>query len=199
MNVSTAIHLMRGSVGSVMVALDERDAFTYRHCDRVRQLASELGRACGLSPHERDTLTIAALFHDIGKIGIPDSVLLKPGRLDDDEWVIMKSHPARGERIFRSTDLDCAPEVAPIILHHHEAFDGSGYPDAMAGDNIPIACRILLIVDAYDAMTSVRPYRHALQHEKVMGILATEAGTRLDPAVVGAFRDVIARSPMRVH
>src|SRR5690606_25537787 len=131
------------------------------HCDRVVRLATELGNACDVVNADLDILRICARFHDIGKIGVPDAVLLKPGRLTDEEWVRMREHPVLGERIFAATGLPVAAEVCSVIRHHHESFDGSGYPDAIAGDQIPRLSRILLVVDAYDAMTSSRPYHQA--------------------------------------
>lgn len=190
---------LRGSIDAITEALDARDAYTRFHCDRVVRLATELGNACDVVDADLDLLRICARFHDIGKIGVPDAVLLKPGRLDATEWVLMREHPVVGERIFRATGLPIAADVGKVIRHHHESFDGSGYPDALAGEQIPLLSRILLVVDAYDAMTSTRPYQKARTHTQVMEVLGAETGTKLDPQVMRVFEGVIERSRVRVH
>jgi len=177
---------------TLIAALDERDGHTREHSDRVANLAESLGRACGLSRRELRLLRIAGEMHDIGKIGIPDAILLKPGSFLPDEWQIMRSHPLRGERIARSVQIDGMDTVATIIRHHHEHFDGSGYPDALAGEDIPVLARILSIVDSYDAMTMPRPYHPARPHEQVMATLATEEGMKHDPALLARFRHCVA-------
>jgi putative nucleotidyltransferase with HDIG domain len=186
-----------GSVDVITEALEARDSYTRFHCDRVVRLATELGDACDVVDADLDVLRLCARFHDIGKIGIPDAVLLKPGRLNADEWAQMREHSVLGQRIFAATGLPIAKEVGEIIRHHHESFDGSGYPDGLAGDQIPLLSRILLVVDAYDAMTSSRPYHQARAHEQVMNILSAESGKKLDPAVWKKFEVVIDRSPAR--
>ncbi|MFJ5445469.1 HD-GYP domain-containing protein [Methylobacillus methanolivorans] len=186
------------SAQALFLALDERDAYTHQHCDRVSLLAREIGMACSLSQQELNLLAFGARFHDIGKIGIPDSVLLKPGPLDAEEWSIMKMHPVKGERLFRNTLHPYADEIAHIIRHHHECFDGSGYPDGLSGSNIPLASRILLIADAYDAMATTRPYHRARNHGEIIETLATEEGIKTDPNILARFMRVIAHSPARV-
>lgn len=186
------------STQALFIALDERDAYTHQHCDRVSLLAHEIGVACRLSQKELDLIAVGARFHDIGKIGIPDSVLLKPGPLDAEEWRIMKMHPVKGERLFRNTLHPQAHQVANIIRHHHECFDGSGYPDGLSGDEIPLASRIMLIADAYDAMATTRPYHRARSHREIIGILASEEGIKTDPDVLSRFMRVIAYSQARV-
>lgn len=186
------------STQALFLALDERDNYTYQHCDRVSLLARELGQACGLSQHELDLLAVGARFHDIGKIGIPDGVLLKPGALDAEEWALMKMHPVKGERLFRNTLHPHAAEVAQIIRHHHECFNGSGYPDGLAGEAIPLASRILLIVDGYDAMSTSRPYHHGRSHKEIMDIMLAEEGQKTDPVLFQHFIQVIGKSTARV-
>ena len=188
-----------GSVDALSVALEVRDAYTRSHCDRAVRLATELGNACNVLDAELDQLRVSARFHDIGKIGVPDGVLLKPGKLDADEWKIMMTHPSVGEQIFRSTRLQGNEEIASVIRHHHEAFDGSGYPDGLKGDDIPLLSRILLIVDGYDAMTTARPYSKARSHEQVMGILESEIGKKIDPEIFKTFSRLIEHSPVRAH
>ncbi|HWD22856.1 MAG TPA: HD domain-containing phosphohydrolase [Burkholderiales bacterium] len=190
---------LRGSIEALTIALDVRDAYTRSHCDRVVRLAAELGVACNLTEAELDCLRVAARFHDIGKVGIPDAVLRKPGPLTADEWALMRNHPEYGERILSATAI---PELAPItkvIRHHHEAYDGTGYPDRLKGEGIPLASRIMLVVDAYDAMSSTRPNSRSRTHAEIMQALASEAGSRLDPEVFREFSARIEASPSRAQ
>lgn len=184
----------QGAYPSLLTALCARDTYTRGHCDRVCTLALALGRAFDLAEHELDALRLASQLHDIGKIGVRDDVLFKRGRLDAAQWEEMKAHSIHGERIVNQTFLSNRAEVAAMVRHHHEAFDGSGYPDGLVQAAIPRCSRILLVVDAYDAMTSGRPYRTPRSHAEAVGIIVGEAGTRLDPVVVAAFTD-LARSP----
>lgn len=179
------------SYPSLIAALCERDAYTRGHCDRVCSLAFEVGRAVGLSATSLKALRIASQLHDIGKIGVRDDVLLKPGKLTPDEWEEMKAHSILGERIINETFLSNRGEVALIVRHHHEAFDGSGYPDGLVGEGIPKPCRVLLIVDAYDAMTTGRPYHEARSHFEALDILISEVGTKLDPDTFSQFLRII--------
>ena len=182
---------------SLITALCARDAYTREHCDRVCMLALEMGHAFALSASALEALRIASQLHDVGKIGVRDDVLLKPGKLTPDEWEEMKAHSIYGERIVKDTFLSNGVEVASIVRHHHEAFDGSGYPDGLAGGEIPQSCRILLVIDAYDAMTTGRLYHKARSHREAMNILESEAGTKLDPDIILVFSKVIAVSPAR--
>jgi response regulator RpfG family c-di-GMP phosphodiesterase len=168
-------------------ALCERDGHTREHSERVATLALRLGEQCGLSERELRLLAIAANMHDIGKIGIPDKVLLKPAAFVSEEWEIMKSHAERGERILRSIDFDGVDEVATAVRHHHEHFDGGGYPDRLHGEDIPVIARILSIVDSYDAMTMRRPYHAPLPHKQAVMVLYDEAGEKHDPALLTYF------------
>ncbi|MBI2306613.1 MAG: HD-GYP domain-containing protein [Rhodocyclales bacterium] len=172
----------------LIAALDERDGRTREHSDRVATLARELGLECGLSTQELRLLGIAAEMHDIGKIGIPDHVLMKPGGFNADEWEVMKTHPIRGERILRAIEQDGMSEVATVVRHHHERFDGSGYPDGIAGTAVPLLSRILSIVDSYDAMATPRPYHRARTHAEVMAILSKEESQKHDPDLLERFR-----------
>lgn len=179
------------SYPSLITALCERDAYTRGHCDRVCSLTVAIGRAAGLSTTSLAALRIASQLHDIGKIGVRDDVLLKPGKLTPVEWEEMKAHSVLGERIINETFLSNKDEVASIVRHHHEAFDGSGYPDRLAGERIPVSCRVLLIVDAYDAMTTGRPYHKARSHQEALDILSGEVGTKLDPIIFAQFLRVV--------
>ena len=190
---------IRGSVNALSVALNERDSYTQAHCNRVVMLAEALGTACGISAEDHAHLHICALFHDIGKLGVPDSVLLKPGRLTPEEWVLMKAHAEQGERIFRATDIAELELTAPIIRHHDESYDGSGYPDGLKGEAIPPVSRILLVVDSYDAMGSSRPYHKARSHREIINIMASEEGKKLDPFMFGHFLRLIEHSSLRVN
>ena len=183
---------LSASVLALSTALHERDAYTNVHCNRVCQLAQTLGQHLALNEQELAELILAARFHDIGKIGIPDAVLLKPGRLDAGEMAIMRSHPLRGERVFLATGRNDAVPVARIIRQHHEAWDGSGYPDGLAGEQITLPARILSVVDGYDAMVSDRPYRSGMSVDKALAILVSEAGSRLDPTVTRCFVELMA-------
>lgn len=175
------------STQALVAALGERDAHTREHADRVIALAERLGRACDLNDHELLVLKLAAALHDIGKIGIPDHILLKPGRLDADEWTVMRTHPERGARILRASGLDVAEEIARVVERHHEHYDGSGYPGGLKGSEIPIAARIVLIADAYDAMVSTRPYHRPRSIREVMEVLEADAGVKSDPELFARF------------
>lgn len=176
------------SFGRVLLkALDERDAPTKSHCDRVIERTAKFGRLLGLAGVELDRLQLCGLFHDIGKIGIPDLVLLKPGPFDEREWSEMRSHAERGQRIVEAIDLDGVDKIALGVRHHHENFDGSGYPDGLAGEDIPMEARIVAIVDAYDAMAMPRPYHQAKNHRDIMNIMCTEAGHKYDPVLMNCF------------
>ena len=162
-------------------------------------LAAELGAACGLSETELVDLRLSAAFHDVGKIGVPDKVLLKPATLADDEWDTMKAHSELGERIIYAMGLPHPQPVASTVRHHHECFDGGGYPDGLSGEHIPLASRILLIVDCYDAVTTTRMYHRRFSHSQAMKMLKSEAGEKSDPRILGIFEQVIENSSARTQ
>jgi putative nucleotidyltransferase with HDIG domain len=166
------------------VALLERDRYTGEHSESVVEMAVAVARSLGLTASQVEDVRAAALLHDIGKVGIPDAILNKPGPLTPDERTIMAEHPVIGERILHSIG-GFAP-VADIVRHEHESFDGSGYPDGLAGDEIPIGSRIILACDAYHAMTSDRPYRARMSHADAFKELTRCAGKQFDPAVTAA-------------
>ena len=173
----------RGEVISALaMALLERDRYTGEHSESVVAMATEVARGLGLDQAEVSRVRAAALLHDIGKVAIPDDILNKPGGLNDDQWRLMREHPAIGERILRA--VTGMGGVARIVRHEHESFDGSGYPDGLAGEEIPIGSRIILACDAYHAMTSDRPYRQAMSHKDAVDQLLDNAGRQFDPAVV---------------
>lgn len=182
---------------SVSVALDERDRPTHEHCDRVAGLSMELGVACGLCDRDLTLLQIVAGFHDVGKIGIPDRVLKKLTRFTDDDWAVMREHPSRGERIIRAAELEDGDTIALAVRHHHERWDGSGYPDGLAGEDIPILSRIVAIADTYDAMARMRLYKAGRTHGQIMQVLREEQGKQHDPNVTEKFFSIIEQSTFR--
>jgi HD-GYP domain-containing protein (c-di-GMP phosphodiesterase class II) len=179
-------------IKALNIALHERDAPTHDHCDRVAGLAADLGRRVGLTERELRSLTLAARLHDIGKIGIPDEVLKKPGRLSDPEWSVMQSHAVRSERIVLASMVEDADVIARATRHHHERHDGRGYPDGLAGEAIPVLSRIVAIVDTYDAMARLRSYGPGIRHREIMGELARVSGEQHDPYLSRKFAEVIA-------
>lgn len=184
---------------ALSVALKERDAYTRLHSDRVMNLSTEIGESIGLSSKDLLLLKTAAALHDIGKIGIPDEVLLKPDSLDDDEYAIMQLHCERGENLVLSLARDGSDVVAAAIRHHHECFDGQGYPDRLSGESIPIFSRIITIADNYDAMVTRRVYQTAKGHHAVMDIMQAELGHKHDPVIFEKFIQLIEKSESRVR
>lgn len=183
---------------AVLQALCERDGNTFAHCDRTCLLSVETGRAFGLASEDLVVLRWAARLHDIGKIGIPDRVLHKPGRLDEEELGVMRTHPRRGHDILASIPSAKVDSIATVVLHHHEAVDGSGYPEGLKDDEIPVLARIISIVDAYDAIATVRPYHAPKSHVEVMRMLHDEQGRKFDPYFLAGFSRSVESSPYRV-
>lgn len=184
-------------VNALAVALNQRDEPTGAHCERTTRLSVSLGERCGLTQRELEQLCKVARWHDVGKIGIPDRILFKPGRLSDEEWLIMRSHAELGERILVAIGDEEMNEVARAVRHHHENFDGQGYPDGLAGEAIPVASRIVALADAYDAMSMPRPYHRERTHLEIMRILDEEVGRKLDPYLLGHFAALVERPEMR--
>jgi response regulator RpfG family c-di-GMP phosphodiesterase len=182
---------------ALSVALGYRDLLTRLHSERVQVLSVEIGKYCGLPINEINALNIAASFHDIGKIGIPDHILLKPSQLDESEWGTMKQHSEIGEKIMVSTELEGSQQAAVLIRHHHEHYNGMGYPDKLSGENIPICSRIISIADSYDAMAVTRSYHHARTHQEIMTILDKETGRKHDPELMHAFCEIIESSKFK--
>jgi len=181
--------LTKGLVLAVINAIDAKDCYTAGHSERVASFALCIAKKMGLPAIECDRIHMAGLLHDVGKIGIPDSVLKKPDKLTDDEFEIIKSHPFIGYSILRHlTSIDY---VLPGVLLHHEAYDGSGYPQGLKGNDIPLMARILAVCDAFDAMTSTRPYRQALPLEKAAFILRTDSYKSWDGEIVEVLFDCI--------
>jgi putative nucleotidyltransferase with HDIG domain len=174
---------------SLSATVDARDAYTAGHSRRVQQLALAVGRELGLSQAELDLLGHAALFHDIGKLAIPDAVLLKPGSLTSDEWALMQRHAEEGARIIDR--LGFLNDAVPAIRHHHERFDGTGYPDGLAGDDIPLGARIIHVADALDSMLTTRIYRAARPADEALEELRRGAGTQFCPRCVSALERLL--------
>lgn len=188
-----------GKIAAITIALDERDETTREHCDRVCGLALDLGRKCGISQRELNALQMAAVFHDVGKIGIPDRILKAPRKLTQDELWLMQTHSVRSERIILSAHLEDSEVVALAVRHHHERVDGTGYPDKLAGEGIPFLSRIIAVVDAYDAMAALRHYGPLRGHARIMAELHRCEGAQHDPYVIRRFEEIIDHSPHRAE
>src|ERR1700720_3526682 len=175
---------------SLARGIEGKDPYTHGHCERLAEYSARLGEQLGLSEDQITALRRAGIVHDVGKIAVPDAILLKPGRLTPDEWTIIREHSLVGERI-------CAPLksfrfVLPIIRHHHEKLDGSGYPDGLRGDNIPMTARVLQVVDVYDALTTDRPYKKAFSITDALQTMKQEVGKGWwDPHVFDEFERLV--------
>jgi len=182
--------LTRALAGAIMA----RDLTTGGHTERMVLLTVGLGARLGLKQPELEVLRLGASLHDIGKIGIPDSVLLKPGPLDSDERTLMQSHTLIGDRLLEPVDeLSCA---RPVVRAHHERWDGDGYPDGLAGDSIPLGARLVAVADALEAMSGARPYCGALLRPQILGELEAGRGTQWDPVIVDLAFDLIRRGDL---
>jgi len=177
--------LLAGVVRALTSAIDAKDPYTCGHSDRVARVSVRLAEELGCDPESVNTIYLSGLLHDIGKIGINDNVLRKPGKLTDSEYEHIKTHVEIGHRIL--LDLKKLDGVRPVVLHHHESWDGRGYPDGLPNEQIPLAARILAVADSFDAMGSDRPYRKGLPDEKIDEIFRAGAGKQWDPKVVAAF------------
>lgn len=178
----------KSTVITLANAIDARDPNTAGHSERVTRISLEIGRILELDNSQLELLELAALFHDVGKLGVPDKILFKPGKLTDDEYDQIKAHPRIGVNILK--DIDFLRKVLPIILHHHEKFSGGGYPSDIKGDDIPVESRIIAVADTYDAMTSDRPYRKGLPHDNAIHEIIKLKGTQFDANIVDAFLKV---------
>lgn len=175
---------------SLANSIEGKDPYTAGHCERLSRLSAQLGEALGLAPEYIVALRRAGIVHDIGKIAVPDAILLKPGRLDPDEMKIMQQHVVLGEEICRP--MRSFRLVLPIIRHHHEKVNGSGYPDGLRGQQIPITARILAIIDVFDALTTERPYKAALTIGEALAVMEEEVAKQWwDPEIFEVFREMI--------
>jgi putative two-component system response regulator len=170
-------------------AVEARDAYTIHHAERVGRYSQEIGSLLGYDAEDGEMLYQGGVLHDLGKIAIPDAILLKPGRLTPEEYAVMQRHSVEGERICLS--LRSVAFYLPIIRHHHERVDGTGYPDHLRNGDIPIGARIVAASDAWDAMTSDRPYRAGLERDQALAELRAGSGTQWDPSVVGALLHLV--------
>jgi len=174
-------------------SIEAKDHYTQGHCVRVADLSCAIAQACGIEGQALFWFRVGALLHDVGKLVVPSEVLNKPGKLDENEWKLMRSHPSAGVDMLAG--IDFPGDVRPIIESHHERWDGRGYPHALAGENIPLPARILAVADVYDALTSVRSYKKALSHEAALEIIRNDSGTAFDPAVVVKFEEIMRDGP----
>jgi response regulator RpfG family c-di-GMP phosphodiesterase len=181
---------LEGSFLALGLALEMRDLETAGHTQHVVQYATALGEAFGLNTLQLEALRQGAYLHDLGKLGVPDAILLKPGKLDPEEWSIMKTHVERGFHLA-SQIPGLAQGALNVIRYHHERFDGTGYPDGLKGENIPLEARVFAICDVYDALVSIRPYKRAWTHEEALAQLRMDSGKHFDPSVVKTFIETL--------
>ena len=174
------------AAASLAKAVDARDAYTGSHSERVSDLAARIATRLGVDREQVELTRLAASLHDLGKLAIPEEILRKPGPLSETERLVLERHPQIGYRMLESLGVD---PVADWVLHHHERWDGTGYPDALGGDDIPLGARIIFVADAYDAMTSDRVYRGRLTDDEAVAELARCSGSQFDPDVVAALAD----------
>ena len=196
-NVNLIRDLRRLTIGSMEAlgrAVDAKSPWTAGHSERVMRISLDIGRYMGLPPERIDRLEQTALLHDIGKIGISSGILDKPGRLTEEEFEIIKSHPVIGSNIL--TPIPAFKAIIPMIRQHHEHWDGKGYPDGLSGEAITLEARIMAVADVYDAMISDRPYRKGIDLERVMDVIKHEAGRHLDPTAVEAFLALMKEKPV---
>ena len=183
-------------IGALIGALEAKESHLSGHAATTMHYSVEVGRKLGLGADEIAAIKLGALFHDVGKIGVPESLLSKPAELTDKEWVEMKAHPTIGASLLGNVPM--LDRIRPLVLAHHENFDGTGYPHGLKGGEIPLAAQIISVADAYDAMTSERPYRVALRSKQALRELRANAGTQFNPVVVEAFIQVVIEERRRV-
>ena len=177
------------SIETLRYTVEAKDPYTRGHSDRVAEYSVLIGEKLGLSEQDLRTLRIGGLFHDIGKIGIPDSILLKESKLSDDEYSQIKNHPTIGAHILQNATI--FQDILPIVKHHHERYDGNGYPSKLKGEEIPYFARIAAVADTFDAMTSKRTYRNAIPLEEVKEEIKRCEGTQFDPNIAETFLEIL--------
>ncbi len=183
------------SIYAFAKTIEAKDYYTSEHCDVMVSFVSRIGKRLNLSEKDMENLKHAAMLHDLGKIGIPDSILYKPGRLTDEEYVVIKKHSQIGAEIIRP--IHFLKDIIPIILYHHERFDGLGYPAGLKGEDIPFSARIVAVADVYHALISDRPYRKAYPEEDALEIIRQGAGTQFDPEIVKVFMEIMKSDDSR--
>jgi len=181
---------------ALLRALKERDSYTKGHSMRVVEISRRIGRACGLKSSELDILSAGAIFHDVGKIGIPDKILFKPTAFTQDELRVMQTHSEKSEILVKDLELDNTEEIAQAVRSHHEYYNGQGYPDGLKGENILIYSRIISVADSFDAMSMPRPYRNARHQGEAVDIINQESGSKLDPYVVGKLAYMVEQNQL---
>jgi HD-GYP domain-containing protein (c-di-GMP phosphodiesterase class II) len=177
---------------ALVSALEARDPYTEAHAGRIRDMSMAMSRALAVPLESKRSVRLGAILHDVGKIGVRDSILLKPGPLTEHEWDVMRMHPEIGERML--SGIDFLDPALPVIRHHHERWDGRGYPDRLAGEDIPLGARIVAVCDAFDAMTSDRPYRPAMSVEDASEEVLRCAGKQFDPTCASLLVDIITEA-----
>ncbi|WP_375724053.1 HD domain-containing protein [Arcobacter sp. KX21116] len=183
---------------ALLLALKQKDEHTQMHSERVVAISEELGIRIGFNKSQIKILRISAAFHDIGKIGIPDRILLKTTPFDEEEWKIMQSHTLKSEELLKSMHFEDSEIIADAVRHHHEYYNGNGYPDKLKSKEISIYSRILSLADSYDAMASPRPYHDKRSHDEIMSILESENGIKHDPELFKEFKELIKKSKHKV-
>ena len=176
------------TVRALSNAVEARDAYTGKHAERVAAYGMELARAAGLEVADSPQIEFGFLLHDVGKVGVPDAILFKTSALTEEEYALVRRHPVIGSEILRGVDF--LGEGKLVVRHHHERWDGQGYPDGLGGDAIPLAARVFAVADALDALTTDRPYRPASTFDVAREVLRAGSGTQFDPAVVAAFEEI---------
>jgi putative nucleotidyltransferase with HDIG domain len=179
------------TITALAAAIDAKDSYTHGHSTKVMEYAVAIAEELGLPDEEKEIIKFAGLLHDIGKIGVSEMILLKKDNLTSDEREIIQTHPELGSFIIDKVEL--LKNISPLTYHHHERFDGTGYPTGLKGKDIPLGARILAVADAFDAMTSTRSYREAMSQEKALEELKACAGTQFDPVIVDVFSQVVHR------
>lgn len=178
----------RATVRALSNAVEARDAYTGKHAERVTAYGMELARAVGLPVEDSPQVEFGFLLHDIGKVAVPDAILFKTSKLTEEEYALIARHPIVGSEILR--DVDFIGEGKLVVRHHHERWDGTGYPDGLAGDDIPLVARVFAVADTLDALTTDRPYRPAADWQTARKEIHSAAGSQFDPAVVVAFEAI---------
>ena len=181
----------------IIEALKSEDVYTKNHSKRVSKYSFSIGKKLGLSNSDLETLKLGGIFHDIGKVEIPDSILLKNGKLTDEEYSEMKKHPTIGKDILSNSEL--FEDILPIVMYHHERFDGTGYPYGLSNNDIPFLAKIVTVADAFDAMTSKRSYRDELNLSYVKNELQSNSGTQFDPIVIKTLLDILENDYIEIQ